>query len=88
MKSLTTRLVVGVAAGFFVSTLASAETIRWARAGDSLTMDPHAQTVFPCMSFFFPSSPLGSFVPISRIPKSRKGIWRVNRNRRRLLQVW
>ena len=47
MKSLTTRLVVGVAAGFFVSTLASAETIRWARAGDSLTMDPHAQNEGP-----------------------------------------
>ena len=42
MKSLTTRLVVGVAAGFFVSTLASAETIRWARAGDSLTMEENS----------------------------------------------
>ena len=43
MKSLTTRLLVGMVAGLFVSTMASAETIRWARAGDSLTMDPHAQ---------------------------------------------
>ena len=40
MKSLTTRLAVGVVAGVFVSTLASAETIRQVRAGDSLTMDP------------------------------------------------
>ena len=47
MKSLTTRLAVGVVAGVFVSTLASAETIRWARAGDSLTMDPHAQNEGP-----------------------------------------
>jgi len=47
MKSLTTRLVAGMVAGLFVSTIASAETIRWARAGDSLTMDPHAQNEGP-----------------------------------------
>ena len=47
MKSLTTRLVVGMAIGLFVSAMASAETIRWARAGDSLTMDPHAQNEGP-----------------------------------------
>ena len=26
---------------------ASAETVRWARAGDSITMDPHAQNEGP-----------------------------------------
>ena len=30
-----------------VATLASAETIRWARQGDSLTLDPHAQNEGP-----------------------------------------
>jgi peptide/nickel transport system substrate-binding protein len=47
MKSLTTRLLVGMAIGLFFSAMASAETIRWARAGDSLTMDPHAQNEGP-----------------------------------------
>ena len=43
MNKLSTKLALGVVAGLTLSTLASAETIRWARAGDSLTMDPHAQ---------------------------------------------
>ena len=47
MKYLTTRLSVGMVIGLFVSSMAFAETIRWARAGDSLTMDPHAQNEGP-----------------------------------------
>ncbi|MDJ0778899.1 MAG: ABC transporter substrate-binding protein [Gammaproteobacteria bacterium] len=47
MKTLTTRLAIGVAAGLLVSSLASAETLRWARSGDSLTLDPHAQNEGP-----------------------------------------
>ena len=38
---LTTALMLSV------STLASAETLRWARAGDALTLDPHAQNEGP-----------------------------------------
>ncbi len=38
---LTTALMLSV------STLASAETLRWAKAGDSLTLDPHAQNEGP-----------------------------------------
>ncbi|MGI9354112.1 MAG: ABC transporter substrate-binding protein [Rhizobiaceae bacterium] len=38
---LTTTLMLSV------STLASAETLRWARQGDSLTLDPHAQNEGP-----------------------------------------
>ncbi len=45
MKSVVTLLTATLMAG--VSTLASAETLRWARAGDSLTMDPHAQNEGP-----------------------------------------
>ena len=47
MKTHTTRLLVGMVIGLFVSSMAFAETIRWARAGDSLTMDPHAQNEGP-----------------------------------------
>lgn len=45
MKTTTTLL----SAAILLSTtaLASAETIRWARAGDSLTLDPHAQNEGP-----------------------------------------
>ena len=38
---MTTTLMLSV------STLASAETLRWARQGDSLTLDPHAQNEGP-----------------------------------------
>jgi peptide/nickel transport system substrate-binding protein len=47
MKFFNTRLVVGMVIGLSVSSMAFAETIRWARAGDSLTMDPHAQNEGP-----------------------------------------
>ena len=45
MKTTTTLL----SAALLLSTtaLASAETIRWARAGDALTLDPHAQNEGP-----------------------------------------
>ncbi|MGB0784712.1 MAG: ABC transporter substrate-binding protein [Alphaproteobacteria bacterium] len=39
-------LMAATAAAIFTSA-ASAETVRWARAGDSLTMDPHAQNEGP-----------------------------------------
>ena len=38
---LTTTIVVGS------TVFASAETLRWARAGDSLTLDPHSQNEGP-----------------------------------------
>ena len=40
---------IAVIAGLLVSasTVATAETLRWARAGDSLTMDPHSQNEGP-----------------------------------------
>jgi len=42
------RLVLLTATALSLSvSAASAETIRWARAGDSLTMDPHAQNDGP-----------------------------------------
>ena len=47
MNTLTTRLVLGLAATLLVSSLASAQTLRWARSGDSLTLDPHAQNEGP-----------------------------------------
>lgn len=47
MKSLTTRLAVGIAAALLVSSMAFAQTLRWARSGDSLTLDPHAQNEGP-----------------------------------------
>ena len=47
MKTLTTRLAAGIAAGLLVTSMASAQTLRWARSGDSLTLDPHAQNEGP-----------------------------------------
>ncbi len=47
MNSLTTRLAVGIAAALLVSSIASAQTLRWGRSGDSLTLDPHAQNEGP-----------------------------------------
>ena len=47
MKSLTTKLAIGTAASLLVMSLASAQTLRWARSGDSLTLDPHAQNEGP-----------------------------------------
>lgn len=45
MKSTITMLSAAILLS--TTTLASAETIRWARAGDSLTLDPHAQNEGP-----------------------------------------
>ncbi|MEN0000365.1 MAG: ABC transporter substrate-binding protein, partial [Pseudomonadota bacterium] len=45
MKAAGALLVAALMAG--TSTFASAETLRWARAGDSLTMDPHSQNEGP-----------------------------------------
>lgn len=40
-------LMVAVSATAMIAAGASAETLRWARAGDSLTLDPHAQNEGP-----------------------------------------
>ncbi len=45
MKTTTTLLAAALLAS--TSVIASAETMRWARAGDSLTLDPHAQNEGP-----------------------------------------
>lgn len=45
-RKLVTGLAFGLAATLAAGT-ASAETLRWARAGDSLTMDPHGQNEGP-----------------------------------------
>ncbi|MEM8812387.1 MAG: ABC transporter substrate-binding protein [Pseudomonadota bacterium] len=45
MKSTTALLAAALMAG--TSIVAHAETLRWARAGDSLTLDPHAQNEGP-----------------------------------------
>ena len=45
MKTKLTILATVLLAG--TSSFASAETLRWARAGDSLTLDPHAQNEGP-----------------------------------------
>ena len=45
MKSIVTLLTTTLMVS--VSTFATAETLRWARAGDSLTLDPHAQNEGP-----------------------------------------
>lgn len=45
-KSLAYLIAAGLAATTALST-AQAETLRWARAGDSLTLDPHAQNEGP-----------------------------------------
>lgn len=47
MVTVKTRLAVGIATGLLVSSMASATTLKWARAGDSLTLDPHAQNEGP-----------------------------------------
>ena len=48
MKSFNHILGAGVlAASVAMSGFASAETLRWARSGDSLTLDPHAQNEGP-----------------------------------------
>ena len=47
MNTLTARLAAVAVAGFLVSSVASAQTLRWARSGDSLTLDPHAQNEGP-----------------------------------------
>lgn len=44
---LTTTLLSATVLTSLVALSASAETIRWARAGDSLTLDPHAQNEGP-----------------------------------------
>ncbi|GGH24122.1 peptide/nickel transport system substrate-binding protein [Cribrihabitans marinus] len=41
------HLLLAVSATALVASAASAETLRWARAGDSLTLDPHAQNEGP-----------------------------------------
>lgn len=43
----TTRLLAAVLLASTAMTAANAETLRWARAGDSLTLDPHAQNEGP-----------------------------------------
>ncbi|MEQ8441927.1 MAG: ABC transporter substrate-binding protein [Alphaproteobacteria bacterium] len=45
-NTLTALLSAGIVAGMAMSA-AQAETLRWARAGDSLTLDPHAQNEGP-----------------------------------------
>ncbi|PRY93057.1 peptide/nickel transport system substrate-binding protein [Hasllibacter halocynthiae] len=44
---MTRMIGLGAAALMASTSLASAETVRWARAGDSLTLDPHAQNEGP-----------------------------------------
>ena len=44
---LTSTLLAATALTSMVAMSANAETIRWARAGDSLTLDPHAQNEGP-----------------------------------------
>ncbi|MCL5775922.1 ABC transporter substrate-binding protein [Limibaculum sp. FT325] len=46
MKRLVTAMMLGTAA-LALAAPASAETLRWAAAGDSLTLDPHAQNEGP-----------------------------------------
>ena len=41
------KLLVTAAALALTAMSASAETIRWARAGDSITLDPHSQNEGP-----------------------------------------
>jgi len=46
-KMLPVAVLVALAAQGVVTSTATAETLRWARAGDSLTLDPHAQNEGP-----------------------------------------
>ena len=43
MHSSLTRIAAVLAATTMLAGVAQAETIRWARSSDSLTMDPHSQ---------------------------------------------
>ena len=43
MHSSLTRLAAALVATTMLAGVANAETIRWARSSDSLTMDPHSQ---------------------------------------------
>jgi peptide/nickel transport system substrate-binding protein len=45
MRNIETLILAGLLAT--TSAAVSAETLRWARAGDSLTMDPHSQNEGP-----------------------------------------
>ena len=47
MTKTTIRTAAALLATTMLATGASAETLRWARAGDSLTLDPHAQNEGP-----------------------------------------
>ena len=47
MKKIVFSFVLAASAGALMATSVSAETLRWARAGDSLTLDPHAQNEGP-----------------------------------------
>ncbi len=50
MKHFNHILGAGVlAASVALSGFASAETLRWARSGDSLTLDPHADGFDPSL---------------------------------------
>ena len=46
-KKLPIAVLIALAAQGVVSSAAQAETLRWARAGDSLTLDPHSQNEGP-----------------------------------------
>ena len=46
MKLLKTGFVIAAITGMAISA-ANAQTLRWARSGDSLTLDPHAQNEGP-----------------------------------------
>ena len=46
-KTLPIAVLLALAAQGVVTSAAYAETLRWARAGDSLTLDPHAQNEGP-----------------------------------------
>ena len=49
---MTTRqLLLAASALALVAGTASAETLRWARTADSLTLDPHAQNEGPTTTF-------------------------------------
>ena len=47
MTTNAIRLATALLATTMLAGAASAETLRWARAGDSLTLDPHAQNEGP-----------------------------------------
>jgi peptide/nickel transport system substrate-binding protein len=47
MKKIAYTIMLAATAGAFMVSSVSAETLRWARAGDSLTLDPHAQNEGP-----------------------------------------